>query len=155
MSAQRELSEKVTSRHWAWYLFAYCVQIFIIFFLIFFDGSLAAFCFHLERKCEADVFDISLLAWVFKGGWNNTKRDKLSCSTYSSLTTSTLSPTTFLFVMSELIACAAYESWWDFFSLSHPRPSWLQLAALAVTINNPTRLWSSLRNCHKKRGYED
>lgn len=35
---------------------------FLLFFLIFFDGSVAAFCFHLERKCEADTFDISVLA---------------------------------------------------------------------------------------------
>lgn len=35
---------------------------FLLFFSNIFDGSVAAFCFHLERKCEADIFDIPVLS---------------------------------------------------------------------------------------------
>lgn len=78
MSAQRELSEKVTSRHWAQYLFPYCVQIFNFFF--FFNGSCFFFCSYFEGKCEIDIFDTSLLAWVFKGDWNNALKRQIILS---------------------------------------------------------------------------
>lgn len=48
-------------------------------FLYIFDGSIAAFCFHLERKCVADIFDIPVLE--FSRETEAIPKDKSFCST--------------------------------------------------------------------------
>lgn len=53
------------------------------FFIYIFDGSVTAFCFHLERKCVADIFDI--IVFEFSRENEAISRDKSFCSTASCL----------------------------------------------------------------------
>lgn len=120
MSAQRELSEKVTSRHWARYSFAYYVQLFFLIYICWvFLMEVAAFCFHLERKWEVDIFDTPLLAQVFKGNWNNTLKRQIILFSLPSphLTTPTHSPTPVLLSHLSLLPALPRRAAGNFFSL--------------------------------------
>lgn len=59
------------------------LTVFRFFFIYIFDGTVAAFCFHLERKCVADIFDI--IVFEFSRETEAISRDKSFGSTASGL----------------------------------------------------------------------
>lgn len=150
MSAQRELSEKVTSRHWAWYSFAYWDQIFIIFSNIFWWKCCSFLLSFRKKMWSRHIWHISACL-SFQGRLKQyLKRQIVLFYPLLPYHPNSFTNSFPAFMPKAYCLCCLLELLGFLFPLFHPRPPWLQLAALEVTVNNPTRSWLSLRNCRKK-----